>query len=203
MTDMVPEVRDLAFVPRWGIIRTIRHQNVAEHSYFVTVMVNDIVDVVNSRAPAYHIPAQARNDMLAFALFHDLSEAVTGDITGPIKNRIVDRKKYDEFIVAKERQILGRSPTAMASVTLAPHELFIVKLADFLEAILFVMDEIKLGNTLLDLKTSLMNTLHRILEDAVDTFDGSLVTVLREYVDATIVANQRTSRINEYDVVKP
>lgn len=197
--NMKPEVRDLAFVPRWGIVRTIRHQNVAEHSYFVALIVDDLINWVNAKAPFYHIAAVARNQMMLLALFHDLSEAVTGDITGPIKKNIVDRKKYDEFVRAKEHEILGWSVTETANNNLASHELFIVKLADFLESVLFIIDETKLGNCLGELRVSLINTLYLRLEDAKDTFDGTLVDVLHNYVNQALNCNSTHSNINHYE----
>lgn len=116
---MNPHERELAHVPRWCIVRTIRTQSVAEHAFFVARYAIDI-------ATALGIPASSR--LIEYCLKHDDEELHTGDIPAP----------YKKTLNTVENLCLTRGLTAT--------ELFIAKTADLLEAAMFLVDEELLGN---------------------------------------------------------
>ena len=116
---MRPEERELAHVPRWCIVRTIRTQSVAEHAFFVARYAIDI-------ARAIRVPV--RENLIEYCLKHDDEELHSGDIPAPYKSRI--QFPYYDMSVWK----------------LTDDEKNIAKMADMLEAILFLVDEQLLGN---------------------------------------------------------
>lgn len=112
--------RRLAIVPRWVVIPTIQKQSVAEHSYHVTVL--------SKYVAAFHVNRTTRSfvsNVVNYALRHDMYEAIEGDTPGPTK---------------KGRKNPG---------DLSPHE-NVVKIADILEALLFLYDDQALGNGCLE-----------------------------------------------------
>lgn len=84
--------RYMAHVPRWGIVPTSRVQNIAEHSYFVSLYVMEML-----KLPAFdHWTHDRRFCAVRYALVHDVAEARMSDIPGPVKRMIKDPAKYEE-----------------------------------------------------------------------------------------------------------
>lgn len=108
--------RRLSFVPRWGVLPTIRGQSVAEHCFHVartTLWLFQFADP-NIVKPHNHL------DALELALRHDDEEAATGDHPSP-------RKEL-------------KHPTEMGNTEI------IVKVADILEGMAFLHEETYMGN---------------------------------------------------------
>lgn len=112
--------RRLSFVPRWGVVPTIRKQSVAEHSYNTAMLANYIVNYHE-----YHANVDFRLSVLREALEHDVEEAAYGDPPGTSKT------KKDYAALEKERGQVY----------------IVVKAADVCEAMLFITEEILMGNT--------------------------------------------------------
>lgn len=141
------ELRNLAYVPRWGIVRVLRNQNVAEHSFYVAIYADQIAELIDWGGD--------RAMLLRLALSHDWDEILTSDVAAPAKKVIqkssgfgwamVERwlrggmrervKDYDRW---NSGVIEEKGPEAEAHT--------IVKLADLLEAILYLADEQNMGN---------------------------------------------------------
>ena len=81
-------------VKRWHIVNTIRTQNVAEHSFNVAIIADELqhrlieafgTDIL---PPVYHRDRMLwERDVLMIALTHDLDEVFTGDIPASVKPR--------------------------------------------------------------------------------------------------------------------
>jgi len=125
---MNPIERELAHVPRWCIVRTIRQQSVAEHAFFVARYAATISTLMGVEPSA---------TMLQYALHHDDEELHSGDIPTPYK-----------------RKIRVPETTSILEIMLSEEEVKIVKIADMMEAALFLVDEQLMGN----------KTVHLILE---------------------------------------
>lgn len=133
----LPELRDLAFVKRWAIVRTIRSQSVAEHSFFVAVYAAKLWEELEG--------GQAPPDIFMYALTHDYSEIHSGDIPSPYKKRFVNDPSSAVEVPAKIAHY--------------------VKLADLIEAMLFLIEEEKFGNQLV---RPIINELDGILKTVID-----------------------------------
>lgn len=101
-------------VKRWTIVRTIRDQSLAEHTFNVVMI---------SRAIAKEMNIDDTK-IIKYALDHDLDEILTGDIPTPAKERLKINTAYD-----------GKSFKECDST-----EASIVAMADIIEAIAFITD---------------------------------------------------------------
>jgi 5'-deoxynucleotidase len=132
-------------VKRWQIVRTLREQTLAEHSYMVTMIADAIFTEIRGNLPEDAGPDdfsdEVRLKMLLYALRHDLAEVMIGDIPTPVKARLRALVEYDPL-----KAIEG----AVDPVTRAmrydleatqPIMLQIVKLADLIEPIVFLTHE--------------------------------------------------------------
>ncbi|MDF2671646.1 MAG: 5-nucleotidase [Paenibacillus sp.] len=72
----------LRYIERWSLMRNVLKENVAEHTFQVTILTHalcTIANVVFNRSvPTEHIVTRA--------LFHDVTEVFTGDIPTPVKH---------------------------------------------------------------------------------------------------------------------
>jgi len=128
---MLTHMQDrLSVVKRWGVVRTIQEQSVAEHSFRVALIAEKI-----ARQWFNATPAQAFF-VLHHALRHDELEAVSGDFPSIIKDLVdedaVKARYADQF---------------EDDVEVTPMVRNVVKLADKMEAMLFMVTEQALGNT--------------------------------------------------------
>lgn len=123
-------LRRLSMVPRWAVIPTIRSQSVAEHSYYVAV--------IALRLRHFHAAADRGGidaaELMHAALCHDELEAFTGDIASPAK------RWMDSNEVAHQEYETGCYVPGYDAVG------SILKLADLIEAYVFLMEEWDLGN---------------------------------------------------------
>ena len=138
----------LSIVKRWGIIRTIKSQSVAEHCF-------NVQRICIKLAPYFGIDDfEEMFELSQAALHHDDDEAVVGDIPGPAKVYIQTDEK-------------GVDVGATAWYTDASDEFKdIVKLADMLEAYHFLAMEFNMGNSYIrshraSLKGDIMDYIYR------------------------------------------
>lgn len=130
------ELRDLAFVPRWSLIRTNKTQSVAEHSYFVAMYTLQICACLRT-------PRVFTETCLRYALWHDVEECFMGDVPGPVKRRTMNEGRKEEFVRAEMRRRFGE---VMMSEEEDSFPQAVVKLADVTDEYLFLNDEQLLGN---------------------------------------------------------
>lgn len=159
-----PELRTMAIVPRWSIVHVTQKDTVANHSYFVAVYAHMVARVIGWEGP---------RDLLMFsALLHDLDETVTGDLVGPIKDYILDRDRMDDFV---DKKIMDRFGSLVNEYSWmeSSHRVrqveevdLIIKAADRLDAVLFLVMEQRRGNaTVIDLVVSATNRLEASWRD--------------------------------------
>lgn len=140
------EIRDLSFIGRWGIVRTIRKQTVAEHSFNVCFYANDIASYLK-------YPDAVHKALLQFCIYHDLSEVFSGDIPGPHKRALVtDRPAWDDKLEEWTATVFidhhlrngsdnhGGGPVWDQAIRLT------TKVADWLDAALEMATEKQMGN---------------------------------------------------------
>ncbi len=130
----IRKLRGLSHTWRWNFHPRVRQESVAEHSFWVAIIVNELVTAKELDA--------IRADCLAYALYHDAEESVTGDLPNPVKRgRSWNEVEYDAF-----QEIA--SPTMHKLYTSNAHEL--VKKADVAASLLFADEELQLGNSMFE-----------------------------------------------------
>lgn len=77
----INELMRLQHVNRWTLVATSRPQSVAEHSFNVSVLVQDVLNKANGNSEAVFNAQYAG----VIALYHDANEAVWGDVPTPTK----------------------------------------------------------------------------------------------------------------------
>ena len=81
----------MQYINRWGLMRNSRVENIKEHSFDVAVIAHALAvihnDIVGSEIKVDPFKVQA------YALYHDCTEIITGDLPTPIKYRNEEIKK--------------------------------------------------------------------------------------------------------------
>jgi 5'-deoxynucleotidase YfbR-like HD superfamily hydrolase len=127
------ELRDLAYVPRWSIVRVAKPQSVAEHSYYTAMYAYQVADLIEWKGDRYVL--------ILMALWHDVEECFTGDIPGPIKHRLIDMKANDA-VCAMMNSRFG-SEWSYFPPDGSPQ---IIKVASLIDDAMFLAGEIQRGN---------------------------------------------------------
>lgn len=138
------EYRELSDVPRWTIIRTIQKQNVAEHTFYVTLYAGQIADTINWEGD--------RAQLLDMALRHDVEEMYMSDIPGPSKRAIIaHRSDYHNHCMQENMRRFNedygkRSGEWRIPVPFYQEMKAIIKVADLLDECFFLATDQQLGN---------------------------------------------------------
>lgn len=129
-------LRDMAYVPRWVILRRHRQQYLAEHSYFVAIYAQQVARLIEY---------QDLYEVVWFALLHDIDETITGDIPGPIKRAAFDKKRAEEAMRDVMVDKFG-ADIVVDSSFVNKEVRAIVSVADSIEEICYLMEEMSMGN---------------------------------------------------------
>ena len=136
-------------IRRWGLMRNSFEENLLEHSQMTAVLAHALAVI---RRDVFGLDADP-DGAAAAALFHDMSEIITGDMPTPVKYLNEDiRRSYKAVESQAEAQLLQLLPGKMrpAYVELLrggsgeTHDL--VKAADKLAAYIKCIEELRAGN---------------------------------------------------------
>ncbi|WP_457913516.1 5'-deoxynucleotidase [Candidatus Gillettellia adelgis] len=142
----------LKLINRWSLMRNVRIENVSEHSLQVAFVANALAIIKNQK-----FNGNLNSDRIALlAMYHDVSEVMTGDMPTPIKyynSQIAHEYKRIEKIA--QQKLLAMLPLELRydfRSILDEHyynkdEKKIVKQADALCAYLKCLEELAAGNT--------------------------------------------------------
>ncbi len=139
-----PELRTASVVQRWSIVRTFNPDSVANHSFYVTFYALQIARLIEWPGPYA--------DLTFMALMDDVEETFTSDIISPVKHQIVDEYKLGEFV---SKQMKTRLPLIEAQLDAIAESMWgvsierIIKVADKVDAVLYLITEIRMGNEVL------------------------------------------------------
>ena len=125
-------------VTRWHSVRTSRDQTLAEHHYMVTRISNRLAkDILGP-----DLDDSGLLQIMEYASLHDTPELLMGDLPSPLKRHIELISGDNNPIEAIEREIAPWL-TEMKESTRKTHPeyLLIVKLADIMDALVFITDE--------------------------------------------------------------
>lgn len=164
-----PDLRQMGWETRFTIEKVVRKQSLAEHSYLVTMMADLL---------AQHIGWQGDyGELLREGLRHDLEELVTGDIPTPVKKAF---KRIPEAWAEFQKWVAGQMTLKLAWYNreadfrepISRQEiLYLVSIADTLEALCYLLEEFAIGNTLV---TGVLNYLNSLLFAKIEEIPESL-----------------------------
>lgn len=136
-----PELRTAAIIPRWSVVFTLTRDYVSNHSFFVALYSYQIAELIGWKGD--------KSELMFSALVHDLDEVYTGDLVSPTKRAIVDPLKARAFVRQKMKETMPSILSSIDDMCQGPKfgeiEL-IVKAADRLDAVLFLIVEERMGN---------------------------------------------------------
>jgi len=144
----------MRYITRWGLMRNSFSENLSEHSYMTAVLAHALALI---RREILHLDGPDPDRCAVAALYHDVSEILTGDLPTPIKyynpeirtaykqvERIADNRLLD--MLPPELRKCYESDVLEADEALEP----IIKGADKLSAHIKCLEEQKAGNTEFD-----------------------------------------------------
>ena len=141
----------LRWIKRWGLMRNAEPENVMEHSWEVAVVAHALALIRNQ----YFMGTVDANAIATAALYHDVSEVLTGDLPTPIKyfsTSLTTAYRQIEAIACTE--LINTLPEALQAsyqVLLSDEQQpeshhQIIKAADTLSAYLKCLSELRAGN---------------------------------------------------------
>ena len=144
-------INRMKYIKRWSLMRSVREENIMEHSQQVAVIAHALALISNKKFGG-NINIEKT---VLLAQYHEVGEVITGDLPTPIKyfNPEIKTAYKDLEKVACER-ILGMIPLEMQDEyreyvlpDTSTREYKLVKFADRLSAYLKCVEEIKAGNS--------------------------------------------------------
>ena len=144
----------MRYITRWGLMRNTFSENIQEHSHQVAVLAHALALI---RRDVLGLPGADPDRCAVAALYHDVSETLTGDMHAPIKYYNPDIKAAYKRVerIASER-LLTMLPEALQGSYRSlimeedPSVQPTVKAADKLSAYIKCLEEQKAGNTEFD-----------------------------------------------------
>ena len=140
----------LRFIKRWGLMRNATEEDVAQHSWEVAVLAHALALIARDVLGKPIDP----NAVATRALFHDATEAITGDLPTPVKYSPAMRQAtahLEDQVTHEMVKLLPQAlqpgvQSAMDHVQWSEHEALLVKAADRLAAWLKCRAELRYGN---------------------------------------------------------
>ncbi len=141
----------LRWIKRWGLKRNVVEENVMEHSWQVATIAH-VLGLIHQQLFAGRV---APEKIAAAALYHDVSEIITGDMPSPIKyySDAISRA-YKEIEAVAEQEVLKTLPQELQAPFIPlllhheadPEVARFVKAADIISAYLKCRLEVNSGN---------------------------------------------------------
>lgn len=141
----------LRWIKRWGLKRNAHDENVMEHSWEVSVIAHTLALIKNR----YYDGKVDANAIATAALYHDITEVITGDLPTPIKYYSKEiNAAYKQIEHQAEIELLALLPIELQAdfQVLIDHDkmteehIQIIKAADKISAYLKCQAELKAGN---------------------------------------------------------
>jgi len=141
----------LRWIKRWGLKRNAYEENVMEHSWEVSVIAHTLALIKNR----YFGGKVDANEIATAALYHDVTEVITGDLPTPIKYHSTQiTTAYKQIEQQAEKELIGLLPNKLQAdfAVLIQQEKMpeghevIIKAADKISAYLKCQAELKAGN---------------------------------------------------------
>ena len=141
----------MRYITRWGLMRNTFSENISEHSFQVAVLAHALALI---RRDILHLEGPDPDRCAVAALYHDVTEILTGDLPTPIKYYNPDIKAaYKQVEQIAACRLLEMMPPELRKsyehlvMEDDPEVEPIVKAADKLAAHIKCLEEQKAGNT--------------------------------------------------------
>ena len=168
-------INRMKYIKRWSLMRSIREENIMEHSHQVAVIAHALA-LIRKKVFGKEID---ENKVVMLAQYHEVGEVITGDLPTPIKYFNPEIKSaYKDLEKGACQRLLTMLPENMRSEYedyIMPdentEEYKLVKCADRLSAYLKCVEEIRAGNSeFKKAKTSIGNELKGYKSPEVDYY---------------------------------
>ena len=141
----------MKYIKRWSLMRSVREENIMEHSQQVAVIAHALA-LIKNKIYGGNVDV---NKIVLLAQYHEVGEVITGDLPTPIKYFNPEIKAaYKDLEKGASQRLLGMLPETLKQEYqefIMPdeqsEEYKIVKCADRLAAYLKCVEEIKAGNS--------------------------------------------------------
>ena len=165
----------MKYIKRWSLMRSVREENIMEHSQQVAMLAHALAIITNK----IYGGAVDEGKCVLYAIYHECSEVMTGDLPTPIKyfnNNIKGAYKDLEARACKKLLAMlpeeleeGLEPFVLSDTD--SEEYKILKAADRLAAYIKCLEEHRSGNTEFEkAKKSIEEDLHSRNMPAVEYF---------------------------------
>ena len=175
MSKFFAYLNRMKYIKRWSLMRSIREENIMEHSQSVAVIAHALALITNK---IYGGNVDEKKIVL-LAQYHEVGEVITGDLPTPIKYFNPEIKTaYKDLEKGACERILAMLPESLKDEYrgyILPdektEEYKLVKYADRLSAYLKCVEEVKAGNAeFKKAKTSIGNELKNCKNPAVEYY---------------------------------
>ncbi len=168
-------INRMKFIKRWSLMRSVREENIMEHSQQVAVIAHALALIKNK----IYGGTVDINKVVLLAQYHEVGEVITGDLPTPIKYFNPDIKgAYKDLEKRASERLIAMLPDELKGEYeeyILPdentEEYKLVKCADRLSAYLKCVEEVRAGNSeFKKAKTSIGNELKGLKREEVDYY---------------------------------
>ena len=150
MSKFFAYLNRMKYIKRWSLMRSIREENIMEHSQTVAVIAHALALITNKMFGG----SVDEKKVVLLAQYHEVGEVITGDLPTPIKYFNPEIKTaYKDLEKGACERILSMLPESLKDEYreyILPdensEEYKLVKYADRLSAYLKCVEEVKAGN---------------------------------------------------------
>ena len=178
----------MKYIKRWSLMRSVREENIMEHSQQVAMFAHALAVITNKIFGG----AVDEQKCVLYAVYHECSEVMTGDLPTPIKYFNSNIKgAYKDIEAQASKKLLAMLPAeleeGLESYMLADtdsEEYKILKAADRLAAYVKCLEEHRSGNTEFEkAKKSIEDDLHARNMPAVEYFMQNFIPAFLLTID--------------------
>ena len=151
MSHFFAYISRMKYIKRWGLMRNTREENIQEHSLQTAMIAHALALIKNKLFGGKVNPDR----IMAYAVYHEAGEVITGDLATPIKYYNPEiNKAYKQIEAVAVKKLLDMLPEELKGSYAGLLELqsanqeerAIIKAADKICAYLKCMEELKAGN---------------------------------------------------------
>ena len=186
--DFFAYLSRMRYIKRWSLMHSTVEENIAEHTNEVTVIAHALANI----GKTYFGKAYDTEKVLLYAVYHESSEVITGDLPTPIKyyNKEIN-SAYKDLEDLAVKKLLSSLPSELKSVyenCLLPDEssaeYALVKFADKISAYIKCVIEVNSGNKEFQkAKRTIGSALSKLDSDEVAYFMKNVMPVYEKSLD--------------------